>query len=79
MYYLRTKPAVGAIQFTVSAETLKEAKDANSAATSSAAAAMAAAALKPVVPLKANGVVTVKANGIENVTNGVGQLAVSGG
>ena len=31
-YYLRTKPAVGAIQFTVSADTLKEAKDANATA-----------------------------------------------
>jgi len=36
-YYLRTRPAVGAIQFTVSAETLAEAKSANAKATMKAA------------------------------------------
>lgn len=63
MYYLRTRPAAQAIQFTLSAEQIKEAKEAT--ARGNVKPAAAAAVQTPVKPA---------AGGISAVTNGVQKL-----
>ena len=52
MYYLRTRPAAQAIQFTVDQSLLKEAKRQNAMAGTARTAATAAAAIAPATPLK---------------------------
>jgi len=69
MYYLRTRPAAAAIQFTVDASILKEAK------ANTAAASAAAAAPKPApAPVAARAPASEPT--VESVTNGVNALSV---
>lgn len=73
MYYLRTRPAAQAIQFTLSAEQIKEAKEATArgAAANKASPAIAAAASPAALqtPVK-----SAPAGGVAAVTNGVQKL-----
>lgn len=83
MYYLRTKAAVGAIQFTVSKEIQEQAKaqsgqtqHTNGIARAIAPVSPAAPSVKAALPLQpvTNG---IKANGIDHITAGVGKMSTS--
>jgi ribonucleoside-diphosphate reductase subunit M1 len=83
MYYLRTKAAVGAIQFTVSKEIQEQAKAqsgasqlANNAPRAIAPVSPAAPSVKAATPLQP---VTnsIKANGVDHITAGVGKMSTS--
>lgn len=82
MYYLRTKAAVGAIQFTVSKEIQEQAKaQAGAQATANTVRAIApvspaAPSVKSAMPLQP---VTnsIKANGVDHITAGVGKMSTS--
>lgn len=77
MYYLRTRPAVNAIQFTVSADAIKEAKQSKAAADIKSQVAKAASASQPSTPVKvaANGSLSALANGINKLSFSPSQIA----
>ncbi|SJX64780.1 probable RNR1-ribonucleoside-diphosphate reductase large subunit [Sporisorium reilianum f. sp. reilianum] len=78
-YYLRTKPASNAIQFTLSVAEVNEAKAAASKRTGTPVKKIEDAAPAAVATEAAPAVSAVKAaNGVEAVTQGVGQLGVDG-
>lgn len=76
-YYLRTRPAASAIQFTVSQEDISQARAAKKSSTEakSQAAAAAAAAAGAAVPRAEAGAATAK---LDSVVQGVGRLGVDG-
>lgn len=67
MYYLRTRPAAQAIQFTLSAEQIKEAKESTARGNAAKTGAPAAAVQTPVK--------SAPAGGVSAVTNGVQKLS----
>ena len=85
MYYLRTRAAVGAIQFTVSADIQAQAKAQQKTGVSpvpvAAAAVAPVAAIAEVVPVKASPLSPVnnapKVNGVAEITAGVGKMSTS--
>ncbi|EJD38904.1 ribonucleotide reductase alpha subunit [Auricularia subglabra TFB-10046 SS5] len=74
MYYLRTRPAAQAIQFTVDAAVLKEAKSARNGAV---AAPVTSPIRAPVItPSPSPSPEPAKANGVNGITNGVNGLSI---
>lgn len=74
-YYLRTRPAANAIQFTISQEEQMAAKAANKKGLTSSAAAKTAAAL---ALHNSVSVASVKPASIQEISDGVGKLGVDG-
>lgn len=75
-YYLRTRPAANAIQFTVNAEEIAAAKKANSSKKPAVSPAVSAS---PSTPPQSNGaakVATPSSAAVDDVTQGLGRLGV---
>ncbi|KAK9894614.1 putative ribonucleotide-diphosphate reductase large chain [Cystobasidium minutum MCA 4210] len=83
MYYLRTKAAVGAIQFTVSKEIQEQAKAQAGAQAASNTPRAAIAPVSPSAPSVKSAMPlqpvtnSIKANGVDHITAGVGKMSTS--